>query len=336
MLLTTASLVVAFCSDFALYDTCHFEPFPSCCVGYAHRTSKARSALDQNSLNAYLLINVEAGCELHVMTFSFLEGGIGLRHNFLLSILRVKSAVISRTMYFWVATMRSTTHQRNRWLQLMRVSCFQGLSWGVRSRRCASSWPIIHTSKYENMAKFGWEAASPLFQIKNRRQSESTVLWWSHPTFWSIANNLVGSYEVRFWYFNVENLRNSTKMTFLTWMFALIANLIGPNRTWLIRWTIFASLLGYKGDTMHARATIDVRVPPVGVLWMKVESESKSSRIFVPFCPWKLQDAIDQRLYYIISSIRSSDEDASHFCCLIEATKHNTGLFLLLTLIRAE
>lgn len=143
MLLTTASLVVAFCSDFALYDTCHFGPFPSCCVGYAHRTSKARSALDQNSVNAYLLTNVEAGCELHVMTFSFLEGGIGLRHNFLLSILRVKSAVISRTMYFWVATMRSTTHQRNRWLQLMRVSCFQGLSWGVRSRRCASSWPII-------------------------------------------------------------------------------------------------------------------------------------------------------------------------------------------------
>ena len=119
-------------------------------------------------------------------------------------------------------------------------------------------------------------------------------------------------------------------------MFALIANLIGPNRTWLIRWTIFASLLGYKGDTMHARATIDVRVPPVGVLWMKVENKRKSSRIFVPFCPWKLQDAIDQRLYYIISSIRSSDEDASHFCSLIEATKHNTSLFLLLTLTHAK
>ena len=177
MLLTTASLVVAFCSDFALYDTCHFGPFPSCCVGYAHRTSKARSALDQNSVNAYLLTNVEAGCELHVMTFSFLEGGIGLRHDFLLSILRVKSAVISRTMHCWVATMQSTTHQRSRWLRLMRVSWFQVLYGAdVRAdvRRLGNNFI---RQKCENMAKLGWETAASLFQIKNRRQSESTVLW---------------------------------------------------------------------------------------------------------------------------------------------------------------
>ena len=149
MLLTTASLVVAFCSDFALYDTCHFGPLPSCCVGYAHRTSKARSALDQNSVNAYLLTNVEAGCELHVMTFSFLEGGIGLRHNFLLSI--ASNRLSSRGPC--TSELQLCNQQRTR--EVAAIDASQLFSRAVMGRKIAPMCVILANNSYFKVWKHG-------------------------------------------------------------------------------------------------------------------------------------------------------------------------------------